>query len=37
MKTYSRKTYHNKKKKKKKKRLNIFKVSALYDLKDDMC
>ena len=36
MKTYSRKTYH-KKKKKKKKRLNIFKVSALYDLKDDVC
>lgn len=36
MKTYSRKTYHNKKKKKK-KRLNIFKVSALYDLKDDVC
>ena len=35
MKTYSRKTYH--KKKKKKKRLNIFKVSALYDLKDDVC
>ena len=36
MKTYSGKTYHNKKKKKK-KRLNIFKVSALYDLKDDAC
>ena len=36
MKTYSGKTYHNKKKKKK-KRLNIFKVSALYDLKDDVC
>ena len=35
MKTYSRKTYHNKKKKK--KRLNIFKVSGLYDLKDDVC
>ena len=35
MKTYSRKTYHNKKKKE--KRLNIFKVSALYDLKDDVC
>ena len=36
MKTYSGKTYHNKNKKKK-KRLNIFKVSALYDLKDDVC